>query len=88
MPGMVTPATMGWNMVRSSCRPRKYHGAFDGFGVLLKSASSSNGAFTTIEKSSRNAVTAKAARNSASNRWGQTWTLSCGVALVSWMEPD
>src|SRR5436305_12963489 len=32
-PGMVTPATIGWNMVSSSCRPRKYHGAFDGFGV-------------------------------------------------------
>ena len=35
MPGMVTPATMGWNIVSSSCRPRKYQGAFDGFGVKL-----------------------------------------------------
>jgi hypothetical protein len=47
---MVTPATIGWNMVRSSCRPRKYHGALDGFGVLLTSASSRSGAFTNTEK--------------------------------------
>ena len=32
-PGIVTPAIIGWNIVSSSCRPRKYHGAFDGFGV-------------------------------------------------------
>ena len=53
MPGMVTPATIGWNIVSSSCRPRKYHGAFDGFGVWLKLASSSSGAFTKIEKIER-----------------------------------
>ena len=34
----------------SSCRPRKYHGAFDGFGVLLKSANPSSGARTSAEK--------------------------------------
>ena len=28
--GNVTPAIIGWNMVSSSCNPRKYHGAFDG----------------------------------------------------------
>jgi hypothetical protein len=26
---------IGWNIVSSSCRPRKYHGAFDGLGVLV-----------------------------------------------------
>ncbi len=36
---MVTPATMGWNMVSSSWRPRKYQGALDGFGVWLRLAS-------------------------------------------------
>src|SRR4249920_2626235 len=51
MPGMVTPAIIGWNMVSSSCKPRKYHGAFDGFGVRLMLASSSSGAFTKIENS-------------------------------------
>ena len=34
-PGIVTPAIIGWNIVSSSCRPRKYHGAFDGLGVWL-----------------------------------------------------
>ncbi len=69
-PGSVTPATMGWNIVSSSCRPRKYHGALDGFGVALKSASSSSGAFTKIEKISKNAVTASAATNSTTSRCG------------------
>ena len=55
MPGMVTPATIGWNIVSSSWRPRKYHGALEGFGVSLTLASSSSGAFTKIEKISVNA---------------------------------
>src|SRR5210317_2454469 len=49
-PGMVTPATIGWNIVSNSCRPRKYHGAFEGFGVWLLFANWSSGAFTQIEK--------------------------------------
>ena len=68
MPGMVTPATIGWNTVRSSCRPRKYHGAFDGFGVSLKLASSSSGAFTKIEKIKVNASAKSAAPNSTTSR--------------------
>ena len=76
MPGMVTPATIGWNIVSSSCRPRKYHGAFDGFGVWLRLASSSSGALTKIEKISTNAVMTSAATNSTTSRWGQTCTLS------------
>src|SRR4029079_10117373 len=88
MPGMVTPATIGWNIVSSSWRPRKYHGAFDGFGVWLMLASAWSGAFTKIEKISTNAVHASAATTSTDSRWGHTWTLSCGVALTSWIEPD
>ena len=49
-PGMVTPAIIGWNIVSSSCRPRKYQGAFDGFGVWLVLASCSSGALTKMEK--------------------------------------
>src|SRR6187200_1812310 len=64
MPGMVTPATIGWNIVSSSWRPRKYHGAFDGFGVWLMLASACSGAFTQIEKIGTNAVHARAATNS------------------------
>src|SRR5580765_4465654 len=48
-PGSVTPAIIGWNMVSSSCRPRKYHGAFDGFGVRLGLACSRSGALTHTE---------------------------------------
>ena len=54
-PGIVTPAIIGWNIVSSSCRPRKYHGAFDGFGVWLVLASCSSGALTKIEKTNVNA---------------------------------
>ena len=88
MPGIVTPATIGWNIVRSSCRPRKYHGAFDGFGVWLTLASSWNGALTKIEKNSVKEVHASAAANSTTSRCGHVCTLSCGVALTSWIEPD
>src|SRR5215213_1737551 len=87
MPGMVTPATMGWNIVRSSWRPRKYHGALDGLGVKLKFAAARNGALTTAEKTSRNALHARQAMNSPMSKWGQVCTLSVGVALTSWMEP-
>ena len=59
MVGMVTPAIIGWNIVSSSWRPRKYHGALDGFGVWLGLASSSSGALTKIEKKSRKAVIAE-----------------------------
>ena len=79
MPGMVTPATIGWNMVSSSCRPRKYHGAFDGFGVLLKSASCSNGARTIAEKMVSAAVTISRDANSTTRRCGHVCTLSCGL---------
>ncbi len=87
MPGMVTPATIGWNMVSSSCRPRKYQGALDGFGVKLKLAPARKGALTTAENTSRKAVMANEATNSPTSRWGQTWTLSVGVALTSWIDP-
>src|SRR4030095_10166116 len=87
MPGMVTPATIGWNIVSSSWRPRKYHGAFDGFGVWLMFAIVSNGAFATIENQSRNAEQARRATNSTTSRWGQTWTLSIGADLTSWIDP-
>src|SRR5437899_1356707 len=86
-PGMVTPATMGWNIVSSSWRPRKYQGALDGLGVRLKLAVASNGALTKAENTSRKAVMARLATNSTTSRWGHTCTLSVGVALTSWMDP-
>ena len=87
MPGMVTPATMGWNIVSSSWRPRKYHGAFDGFGVRLTLASCNSGALTKTEKTKVKAVHTSAATNSATSRCGHTCTLSVGTDLTSWMDP-
>src|ERR1700741_1508723 len=59
-PGIVTPAIIGWNIVSSSCRPRKYHGAFDGFGVRFGLACCSSGALTQTEKKKGNVVHASA----------------------------
>src|SRR5438552_5684358 len=84
---MVTPATIGWNIVSSSCRPRKYHGALDGLGVRFGLAMPSRGAFTNAEKTRRKAVIASEATNSPTRRCGHTWTLSTGVAFTSWIEP-
>ena len=75
-------------MVSSSCRPRKYHGALEGFGVWLGLARVSSGALTKIEKMRTKAVQSRAATNSMASRWGQVWTLSWGMALTSWMDPD
>ena len=72
----------------SSCSPRKYQGAFEGLGVSLKLASSSSGALTKIEKMVLKAVMNSAAANSTTSRCGQTWTLSWGRDLTSWMDPD
>src|SRR5207245_2327816 len=75
-PGIVTPATMGWKYRRSSCRPRKYHGAFDGFGVRFGLASSRSGALITVEKMSSAALTTRSATNSSIIRWGNVLTRS------------
>src|SRR5262245_19672417 len=87
-PGIVTPATIGWNIVRSSWRPRKYHGAFDGFGVWFGSASESSGAFTSAEKVVTIAVIDSTDANSIESRCGHVWTLSCASARVCWIDPD
>ena len=81
MPGIVTPAIIGWNMVSSSCRPRKYHGAFDGFGVLLKSARPSRGARTIAEKMVSAAVTMSNVANSTTRK------VRPGVHLVLGLGP-
>ncbi len=89
MPGAVTPATIGFIIVSSSCRPRKYQGAFDGLGVRFVLASACSGAFTKIEKNNTNSeVHVRQATNSITRRCGHVCTLSTGVALTSWIEPD
>src|SRR4051812_1077484 len=48
-PGRTTPASHGSKYTSISCRPRKYHGAFDGFGVFAGFAGCSSGAFSRID---------------------------------------
>src|SRR5690606_6317652 len=74
--GTVTPAIWGSKYDSSSCNPRKYQGAFDGLGVLLKFAGSSSGAWRMTDRTTKNAVIARSATNSISMRCGQVLTLS------------
>ncbi len=56
----------------SSCRFMKYHGAFDGFGVMFEFAWFSSGASTTDERITNVIVKTTAAMNSMKTRSGQT----------------
>src|SRR6266542_2089481 len=82
---MVTPATIGWKYRSSSWRPRKYHGALDGFGVRFEFATSRRGALTSIENTVTKANIAKAATASRMSRCGQTLTLSSWRGSARWM---
>src|SRR5262245_28896860 len=48
-PGNTTPANHGSKYTSISCRPRKYHGALEGFGELDGFAGSSSGACRAID---------------------------------------
>ena len=74
--GKITPAIMGWKYRSSSCRPRKYHGALEGFGVRLGLASSRSGASTNVENAVSSTRTTIIATNSSTSRWGKTFTRS------------
>src|SRR5678815_3007614 len=74
--GSTTPACHGSKKTSISCRPRKYHGAFDGLGVRAGFAGSSSGASTSSAHTTSRSSTAMAQRNSARTRCGQVWTLS------------
>src|SRR6266853_6481302 len=52
-PGSTTPASQGSKYTSISCSPRKYQGAFDGFGVLAGFAGCSSGAFRKIDQTIR-----------------------------------
>src|SRR3984893_15349957 len=51
--GSTTPASHGSKYTSISCSPRKYHGAFDGFGVFAGLAGCSSGAFRKIDDTIR-----------------------------------
>src|SRR5690606_707658 len=83
--GTVTPAIWGSKYDSNSCKPRKYHGAFDGLGVALKLAGSRSGACRITDRITRNAVIARSATNSISIRCGHVLTLSVGSGLTCWI---
>ena len=62
--GKTTPANQGSKYTSISCKPRKYQGALDGFGVAAAFAGSSNGACKAIPHNTRNAVKATMQINS------------------------
>ncbi len=72
--GITTPAIHGSKYTSISCRPRKYHGAFEGFIVSVGLDGSSSGAFNVIDHTIRMMVTMIAARNSMRSKNGHTWT--------------
>src|SRR5438046_8146002 len=72
--GMITPAIQGSKYTSISCKPRKYHGALDGFMVRVGLAGSSSGALRVIDHTIRISVTIMVASNSMRSRNGQTWT--------------
>src|SRR5918996_907363 len=82
--GTITPATMGWKYRRSSWRPRKYQGAFDGFGVRFGLASSRSGALTNVENTIRAAVTMMSESSSWIRRWGNVLTRSPCSRSTRW----
>src|SRR6266704_3651974 len=52
-PGRTTPASQGSKYTSISWRPRKYQGAFDGFGVLAGLAGCSSGALRKIDQTKK-----------------------------------
>src|SRR6056300_445365 len=76
--GIITPAIRGSQYDNSSCKPKKYHGAFAGFGVTFGFASSRRGACNIADRKIKKAVIAINAANSGSIKCGQVLTLSTG----------
>ena len=66
--GSTTPACHGSKNTSISCRPRKYHGAFDGFGVRVGLAGSSSGASTSSDHTISKTMTKMAHRNSSAHQ--------------------
>src|SRR3989442_11297496 len=74
--GSPTPASHGSKYTSISCRPRKYHGAFDGFGVFAGFAGCSSGAFRKIDQTIRTTEHKISEMSSVYTRSGQTHTRS------------
>src|SRR5437867_2647859 len=74
--GSTTPACHGSKKTSISCRPRKYQGALEGFGVRVGLAGSSSGASTRSDQTISSRMMPIEIRNSLRTRWGQVWILS------------
>src|ERR1035437_223049 len=74
--GSTTPASHGSKYTSISCNPRKYHGAFDGFGVFAGFAGCSSGAFRKIDQTMRSTEQRMSAISSMYTRSGHTHTRS------------
>src|SRR6266849_6690146 len=74
--GSTTPACQGSKKTSISWRPRKYHGALEGFGVRVGLAGSSSGASESSDQTMSSSMMPIAIRNSERTRCGQVCTLS------------
>src|SRR5581483_3267836 len=86
--GTSTPATMGWNQCRSSCRPAKYQGAFATGGVRFGLARSLSGASNAIARAKTTATVIPAITTCRTRKCGQVNTSSsgsrAGCTSISW----
>src|SRR5207245_10941855 len=78
--GKATPAISGGKRESSSCRPRKYQGALEGFGVMPGLAWPNNGACNQTETRIKKAVIATAALNAWTTNSGTEATVSYALA--------
>src|SRR5262245_37917277 len=69
--GSATPAIHGSKYTSNSCKPTKYQGAFEGFGVLFGSARGSRGAGISIDQSHKKIVVTKKHRTIVYMKYGQ-----------------
>ena len=74
--GRTTPASQGSKYTNISCSPRKYQGAFEGFGVAAGFAGCSIGASNRTDHATRTAEHSTRQINSVYTRSGHTQTRS------------
>src|SRR5260370_19220555 len=74
--GSTTPAYHGSKNTSISCRPRKYHGAFDGCGVRVGVDGCASGALSNSDHTVNAMMTSSVIRNSLRTRNGQVCSFS------------
>src|ERR1700691_347526 len=74
--GSTTPAYHGSKNTSISCKPRKYHGAFDGLGVRVGCDGCSSGALSSSDHTRKTMMTRIDIRNSLRTRNGQVCSFS------------